>query len=274
VDADDNVFDGYDLLYILASHFNTEGYLRGNTVVTTHQANRGLEHALREIGIDTMYTNNGDRHLEAAIWGKDYLLGGEPGGNIIINDGYHTAADAIYTAMLVGGVLIQNPQIPLIDMTCKLREILQEHPQRILSLRLPVGLNAEQRKLVQEEVRKRQNQLGEGSRIKVWNSSTEPGVYRVMVEGCCREMEQDVLTMARDICGFLEVITNTMIRNSNLEAVKEQDENAYPDGQFPSTEMPGNIHTKWSTISGAIIKVGGCSIGKQANGKGLPDKCK
>ena len=86
-------------------YYHSQGLLIGNTVVTTKIANRGLEEALGDLGIRTVYTNKGDKNLEAAMWGGDYLLGGEVGGNIIINDGHHTAADAVYAALVLGGAV-------------------------------------------------------------------------------------------------------------------------------------------------------------------------
>ena len=107
VDPDSRVFDGNHLLFVLGMYFRSQRLLRGDAVVTTRLANRGFEEALSRAGIRTVYTGNGDKNLEAAMWGGDYLLGGEPGGNIIINDGHHTAADAVYTALVLGGVLVR-----------------------------------------------------------------------------------------------------------------------------------------------------------------------
>jgi phosphoglucosamine mutase len=179
VDAEGRVYDGHDLLFVLATYFHAQGLLRGNAAVTNHLANRGLEDALRCAGIQTVYTGKGDKNLEAAMWGGDYLLGSEPGGNLIINDGHHTAADAVYAAIVLGEALVQNQGVSLKEMVAP----LQKRPQRTISVRLPTMPTLEQRARFREEVQCRQAALGRDSRILFWDSSTEPGVFRVMVEG-------------------------------------------------------------------------------------------
>jgi len=179
VDADGWVFEGDDLLFVLAMYFRSQGFLRGDVIVTTRLANRGLEEALRHAGIQTVYTSKGDKNLEAAMWGGDYLLGGETGGNIIINDGHHTAADAVYAALVLGGALVEDRDISLREMAAPLRK----RPQIIVSFEMTNKLILEQRETLQEQVRDVQAELREDSRVLFWESSTEPGVFRVMVEG-------------------------------------------------------------------------------------------
>jgi phosphomannomutase len=102
------MFDGSDLLFVLATYFHSQELLRGNTVIVTRPANPELEEALRCFGIQIIYTDRSDKDLEAAMWGGDYLLGGGSEGNIIINDRRHPTADAVYTALVLGGVLVRN----------------------------------------------------------------------------------------------------------------------------------------------------------------------
>lgn len=179
VDADGRVFDGNDLLFVLAMHFHSQGLLRGDVIVTTPLANRGLEEALRRAGVRTVYTSKGDKNLEAAMWGGDYLLGGETGGNIIINDGHHTAADAVYAALVLGEALVQNRDAGLREMAAPLRKC----PQVTVSFKVSDRLTLGQREALQERIQGISPELGKDSRILFWESSTEPGVFRVMVEG-------------------------------------------------------------------------------------------
>lgn len=210
VDSKGRLFDGHDLLFVLAMHFRSLKLLRGNAVVTIHQANRGLEEALNQAGIEIIYTNNGDRYLEAAMWGGDYLLGGEPGGNIIINDGHHTAADAIYTALILGGILVRNRNVALSELTTP----LQKRPQVNTSLKIPTMLTLEQRAVLQEKIQHMEVELGEDSRIRVWDSSTEPGVVRVMVEGSRKSRPEDITQMADVIC---QTIQQVATQNNQIE---------------------------------------------------------
>lgn len=76
VDPAGNVYDGHDLIYLLALHFQEQGKLRGETVVITNQANRGLKTALQAVGIKTIETPNGDHNLEKALYSHGFTLGG------------------------------------------------------------------------------------------------------------------------------------------------------------------------------------------------------
>jgi phosphoglucosamine mutase len=76
VDSDGCVFNGDDILWVLAIHFHSQGLLRGNTIVSTHMANAGLEVALACVGIRLIRTGKGDKCIEAEMWRGDYLLGG------------------------------------------------------------------------------------------------------------------------------------------------------------------------------------------------------
>jgi phosphoglucosamine mutase len=188
VDSGGQVFDGTDLLFVLAMHYRSRDLLRGDAVVTTSIANRGLEEALGQAGIQTVYTKKGDKNLEATMWAGDYLLGGEVSGNIIINDGHHTAADAIYTALVLAGVLASNPGVGLSSLAAP----LQKHPQVTTSFPVPNTITLEQRESLDNQIGDKEAELGEGSRILWWQATTEPGVFRVRVEGSRRSTLEEV----------------------------------------------------------------------------------
>jgi phosphoglucosamine mutase len=185
VDSTGGVYNGDDFLFVLAMHYCEEIRGRGNTIVTTHMANSGLEEALlREEQISTEYTHHGDKHLENRIWGKKYLLGSEQVGNVILNDGYHTAADSLYAALVLCGIVLEKGTA--------LRELVakfEKHPQVLASLHLASApsrqgvLSLGRIELLQEQIASSQVALGKGSRVKVWCSSTECGLLRAMVEG-------------------------------------------------------------------------------------------
>jgi phosphoglucosamine mutase len=205
VDRKGRVFDGEDLLFILATHLHSKGRFKGNAVVTNDLANRGLEDALRCVGIQTKYTRKGDRNLETAMWGSGYVLGGEPVGNIIINDGHHTAADAVYTAIVLSGMLVQDPDVGLSDRVAQ----LEKRPQVTISFKLSATPTLEHRAVFQEEIRRRQEALGDGSRILIWDSSTEPGVFRVMIEGGPKNTREQILKAAEDLSCLIQQVSGS-----------------------------------------------------------------
>lgn len=193
VDANGQMFDGNDLLYVLAVHFSSNGFLREQVVVTTQLANAGLVDALKRAGIRTILASKGDKNLEAAMWQGDYLLGSEPTGNIIINDGHHTAADAVYTALVLGGIIIYNRPKSLAEIAAP----LCKRPQVTLDLKLPgVSIPAE---TIQAAISLKQSKLGDAGRVLFWSATTEPGVFRIMAEGSCTSSYSEVARVAQDI---------------------------------------------------------------------------
>jgi len=200
VDDNGRVFDGQDLLFALGSYYNTKGFLKNNTIVTTHLANRGLEEAFSKIGVKTIYANKGDKNLESAMWEGDYMLGGEIGGNILINDGYHTAADAIYTALVLAGILAQNRT----DSLGKIVDQMRKYPQVILSFAIPAEHSFLQSELIQESIHKLSHQMGVGSRILFWESSTEKQTLRILVEGGAESTQEEVTKIAYIVRQILE----------------------------------------------------------------------
>ena len=146
-----------------------------------------------------LQTQKGDRNLEAAMWGSGYMLGGEPGGNIIINDGHHTAADGVYTSIVLSGMLVRNPDMGLCERVAQLKK----RPQVIVSFELPTTPTLHQKKAFQKEIRHRQEVLGTDSRILIWDSSTEPGIFRVMVEGGPNNTWEQVSKTAEALRSYL-----------------------------------------------------------------------
>lgn len=172
-----HVYDGSSLLFIMASFFQARGELRASTVVTTQHTNRGVLEALKMMGIETVLVARGDRNIEAAIWGGDYLLGGEEGGNIIINDGRHTAADAVFTALTLSGAIVNRGSLAaaLTGLTL--------YPQLPKSITIGRQLALDERRHLQAALDSTRAALGFEGRVLWWQATTEPGVLRLLVEG-------------------------------------------------------------------------------------------
>jgi phosphoglucosamine mutase len=170
------VYDGSSLLYILAAFFQQRQELRHNTVVTTEITNRGVISALERRGITTALVGRGDRNIEAAIWEGDFLLGGEDGGNIIINDGRHTAADAVFTALTLAGIIANWRALG----ECMADVTLLPQIQRSISIKRQLALD--ERRHVHSALTATQEALSFAGRVLWWQSTTESGVLRLLVE--------------------------------------------------------------------------------------------
>lgn len=184
IDDGSHVYDGSSLLLILARFFQGRDELRHNTIVTTQLTNRAVLEALAGEGINTVLVARGDRNIEAAIWAGDYLLGGEEGGNIIINDGRHTAADAVFTALTLAGAIVKQRSLGAAMGGVTL------YPQLRRSLVLGRQLALDERRHLQAAVAEIQARFA--GRVLWWQSTTEAGVLRALVEGASTDRQVDL----------------------------------------------------------------------------------
>ena len=134
------------------------------------------------------------------MWWGDFFLGGEPGGNILINDGRHTAADAVYAALVLGQVLVDSPDRSLAEMAAPLRR----RPQATVTIRLPRMPTLAEWAVLRSEIERQQVMLGDDSRILLWPASTEPGRFRVMVEGDYGHTCEQVSTLAEELSQYVQ----------------------------------------------------------------------
>jgi phosphoglucosamine mutase len=175
VDAQGNLIDGDQLMYIIAKSRLAKKRLRGD-VVGTLMSNLGLEHALQRLGVGFTRTNVGDRYVMERLKRDDGVLGGEQSGHIICRDRTSTG-DGIVAALQVLAAL-QEAGVTLGEYAAE----MQKYPQQLINVRLDekrdiIGLPA-----VQDAVRSAEQEVGERGRVLLRPSGTEP-LIRVMVEG-------------------------------------------------------------------------------------------
>ena len=174
VTSDGSILDGDHLLVICATDRFKRGLLKGSSVVITPMANLGMRNALSDIGILLHEVPLGARNILEALEKSDWVLGGEQSGHIIFRD-LSTTGDGVLTG--VQALLALNRKGKILTNS---KMIFSKVPQVLINV--PVESNAEA--IVQEitdEVNVASMELGDGGRILVRPSCTEPFV-RVMVE--------------------------------------------------------------------------------------------
>lgn len=190
VDYDGNLYNGDDFLFILGVVFSQSGCLNKNTIVTTHMANSGLLTSLKDLGINVVQTRNGDKFLEEQIVQNNYSLGGEQFGNIIIYDKHHIAADPFYALLHLLKEMKSSTLSTLVQS-------LKKYPQVLATIKVGKQNNEEQ---LNEQIETITKQLGVGSRVRIWHSSTQPGMLNFMVEGTRECTYEIVLKEVRKLC--------------------------------------------------------------------------
>jgi phosphoglucosamine mutase len=190
VDENGELVDGDEIMAICADDMLRQGTLRQAAVVATVMSNLGLELCLREMGINLLRTQVGDRYVVEAMRQGAYNLGGEQSGHLVFLD-HNTTGDGILSALQVLKVMVATGR-----RLGELKKIMSKVPQVLVNLavaeRRPLAEAAHLSKaLAQEEKR-----LGEQGRILVRYSGTEP-LLRIMVEAQEQKMMDSV---AQTLC--------------------------------------------------------------------------
>ena len=167
-DGEGRLYDGDQLLYVIAADYLARGALGGGGVVGTLMSNLGFEQALARAGIAL------ERMIE-----KKWQLGGENSGHLLCLD-KHTTGDAIVAALAVLRALNER------DATLAAAAApVTLFPQRLINVRLPKGFDWKGSAAIRAAEADARASLGQGGRILLRPSGTEP-VLRVMVEAADR----------------------------------------------------------------------------------------
>ncbi|MDP1996247.1 MAG: phosphoglucosamine mutase, partial [Gallionella sp.] len=176
VDASGKLYDGDQLLYVIARHRQKLGTLHGG-VTGTLMTNLAFEHAMQRLGIPFLRAKVGDRYVMELLQQQDWQLGGENSGHIICLD-KHSTGDGIVSALQVLHALRTNGQ-----SLAEAAGDLQMYPQVLINVRVTgkaSGLLELQQ--VKDAVAEAEAALDGKGRVLLRPSGTEP-LLRVMVEG-------------------------------------------------------------------------------------------
>ena len=175
VDSSGKLYDGDQLLYVIAKHRQAQGKFHGG-VVGTLMTNLAFEHAMQKLGIPFKRAKVGDRYVMELLQQQGWQLGGENSGHIICLD-KHSTGDGIISALQVLHALRVNKQT-----LAEAARDLQMYPQVLINVRVARGVDCLGHDKVKAVVGDVEQTLNGKGRVLLRPSGTEP-LLRVMVEG-------------------------------------------------------------------------------------------
>ena len=193
VDHNGRVFDGDDLVYIIACQA-AEDHMLGGGVVGTVMSNMGLENALKAKGIEFARSKVGDRYVMEMLQQKGWRIGGESSGHVLNLDLITTGDGIISSLQVLAAMVAQNRTLQ------DLGAGFTKYPMKMINVRYTPGTDPTQAPEVQDAVAQVEQALGEKGRVLLRKSGTEP-VVRVMVEA---EQEKIVIDSAQKIAAVVE----------------------------------------------------------------------
>lgn len=175
VDAGGRIYDGDELVYVIAAFRHAAGLLKGG-VVGTLMTNLGMEHALSGLGIPFLRAAVGDRYVLEMLQANQWQLGGESSGHIICLD-RHTTGDGIVSALQVLHA-VRASNKPLSELV----KPVSLYPQVLVNVRVARDFDFRSNASVMNAVQQLEQTMAGDGRVLLRASGTEP-VIRVMVEG-------------------------------------------------------------------------------------------
>ena len=185
--ADENgeLRDGDATLLVIARRMFANNNAPAGIVGTT-LSNLAFERKITELGAGFHRAPVGDRHVSEAMRARNWPLGGEPSGHLILRDIHNTgdgviAALRTLAAMRESGKTLSQLLSDYSPLPQAHRNVARENIARVLKSAAVKGV-----------VSREEKELGDAGRIVVRASGTEP-LARVMVEG---DNAKDIRTRA------------------------------------------------------------------------------
>lgn len=174
VDGSGRLFNGDELLYVLAKDRLNRGQKLGG-VVGTLMTNLAVENAIKALGIGFERANVGDRYVLELLKQKSWIVGGEGSGHLLCLD-QHSTGDGTIAALQVLAAMSQSEK-----SLSQLLDAVKIFPQVLLNVKYKLGYNWKSDEVLSKQIQKVENELRNIGRVLIRASGTEP-VLRVMVE--------------------------------------------------------------------------------------------
>jgi phosphoglucosamine mutase len=176
IDENAQIVDGDAILAICAKDMFNKGRLQSPRIVMTQMSNLGYVNALREMGLEVITSQVGDRYVIQAMLQGNTNLGGEPSGHVIFLE-HNTTGDGLVSALQVLRIMIETG-----SKLSELAGAFKKFPQILVNVPVKAKPPLEQNEPIRQAISKVEELLGSMGRVLVRYSGTEP-ILRIMIEG-------------------------------------------------------------------------------------------
>jgi len=174
VDASGRLFNGDELLYVLAKDRLDKGQKIGGAVGTL-MTNLAVENAIKGLGIEFERANVGDRYVLELLKQKGWIIGGEGSGHLLCLD-QHSTGDGTIAALQILAAMSQNKK-----SLAQLLESVKAFPQVLLNVKFKPGYDWKKDQRLLQQIGQVESNLKSIGRVLIRASGTEP-LLRIMVE--------------------------------------------------------------------------------------------
>ena len=174
VNNDGSIIDGDQILFIILNYFQQQQKLKGG-LVGTLMTNLALEEKCAEMNISFYRAKVGDRYVAEALREKEWMLGGENSGHIVLLN-YHSTGDGIISALQLLSALEVNKM--------SLSEALANfslYPQQLINIPIKEKLDLDSQ-IIKDLVKEAEMIMEGKGRVLIRPSGTQP-LLRIMTEG-------------------------------------------------------------------------------------------
>jgi phosphoglucosamine mutase len=192
VDAQGNEIDGDMIMAILAIGMKASGELKADTVVGTVMSNLGFIRAMESAGIKVETTPVGDRYVLERMLDKDFVLGGEQSGHVIMRK-FANTGDGLLTALAISQEVARTKK-----SLAELASAMVRFPQILINVKGVDKDKLSDSQAIADAVLVAETTLGSSGRVLLRASGTE-ALVRVMVEAQSDSLATEVATTLADV---------------------------------------------------------------------------
>ena len=189
----DRIYDGDQIIFVIANYLKQKGLLAHNHAVLTKMSNPGILKAFEENGIDVSLTDVGDKYVSLELTTNDYIIGGENSGHIILRHLLHTG-DGLLAAIYLLHIMSETKN----DMKTLTKDI-SLYPYQTTNIK-DIDKTVIKKKEVQSYLLDIKKRLGKNSLLLVRASGTEP-LLRVTIS---YEDQEVVKNLSSEIVKYLK----------------------------------------------------------------------